>query len=232
MCGIIGYAVNEVDDKDIDNIRTLFLQTEIRGKHATGISWIKDNEIHTVKEPIGAAEFLKDFDLSQIVDNDEIHMIGHIRYSTSDLRYNQPFSNDRFSIVHNGVLSQDTPDHWPIKTETANDSEMILQLLSQDGPHPLEYFPESSQAVAYLGLLEDGTKMLGGWRNGQRPMWYTYLDQQEYVSRGFVIASTQDILKRSGFEVQHRSFMNVVYGFIEHESFLEEHKTNQKDLQP
>ena len=56
-------------------------------------------------------------------------MIGHCRYSTSDLQYNQPIYNDDYSIAHNGVVSQEMPERWKelygYDCKTKNDSELI-----------------------------------------------------------------------------------------------------------
>jgi glutamine phosphoribosylpyrophosphate amidotransferase len=236
MCGIIGYIkAKDVDQNDIELIKNLFLETGIRGQHATGISWIKDDEIHTVKEPVGAAEFVKNFDFNEIVDGGQyqsIKMIGHIRYSTSDLRYNQPFSNDMYAIAHNGVLSQEPSHTWPFKCETENDSEMILHCLTKAGRHPLVTFPESSQAVVYLHINDQKSHFVGGWRNGLRPL---------YISETFnrtIISSTKNILERCGIDsirtkMNHEYVYNIVKGddYYACTSYIIVDAPNQEDLQ-
>ena len=44
MCGIFGIASKKTISKKL--IRKILLETKIRGKHATGISFIKNNEIY------------------------------------------------------------------------------------------------------------------------------------------------------------------------------------------
>lgn len=225
MCGVIGYSNYNATENDFELIEKLFIQSEIRGKHATGISWINgENKIQTVREPVGAKEFLKKFDITQVLNKGTISLIGHIRYSTSDLRYNQPFSNDKYAIVHNGVISQDSPDKWPIKCETGNDSEMILRCLSNQNiyNHPLLEFPDSSQAVVYL----TNTGFVGGFRNGQRPLWITH---DKYFC---VFTSTENIALRSGLKNPSKTEQFVDYMHFEDQIFIQDFPTNnKKDLQ-
>ena len=116
--------------------------------------------------------------------------MGHVRYSTSDLRYNQPMATDDMAIVHNGVISQETSESWKEKygfeTVTANDSELILKAL-ESGNNPLEYFHPASMAVCGV----DAEKKIIAFRNEERPL---YLCQDENI---IVFSSTEDILKRS-----------------------------------
>lgn len=203
MCGVIGVKITDTDGLDKLLIRTLFQQTMIRGKHATGVTYVRDGKLHTVKEGIPADEFVDKHDVSDWVDTDNsITLIGHIRYSTSDLRYNQPFANDDISIVHNGVISQEPVEDWQYETETANDSEMILRAWEK-GDHPLRTFPETSMAVCAV----KADKTLLGMRNHERPLWYTKID------KGIVFTSTKDIAIRSGLNNPQKCEMFVQYHY-------------------
>ena len=191
MCGVIGISMQEAN---LDLVREIFKQSMIRGKHATGLTYVSEGVLKTHKEGISADNFLDTFDLDQVVDTDgSVTMIGHIRYSTSDLRYNQPFSNDDLSIVHNGVISQEDPSTWMYETETANDSELILRA-REFGETPLNFFRPASMAV--VELHKD--KTLIGYRNEARPLWYSA------VEGGIIFTSTKDIALRSGW-IQRRS---------------------------
>ena len=108
MCAVLGVS-GKVDSQVI---RRLFLESQIRGRHATGVSYYKEGKVHTIKEPLPAEKFLEKHDPKDWYEGDEIVMIGHCRYSTSDLEFNQPIANDQSSIVHNGVISQEMPDRW------------------------------------------------------------------------------------------------------------------------
>jgi glutamine phosphoribosylpyrophosphate amidotransferase len=192
MCGVLGIKIKNAGEEDYALVRNLFIQSMIRGKHATGVSYVKNGEIVTIKEPIPANEFIAKHDVKDWVNEDgNLYCIGHIRYSTSDLNYNQPFSSADISIVHNGVISQEDPSTWEetygLKTETANDSELILHCL-EIGGDPLTKFNPASMAVCVLFA----DKTLVGFRNEARPLYY-YTD-----STTTVLTSTENIGIRAG----------------------------------
>lgn len=190
MCGIIGVALKSPSEKDFNLIKEIFRQSKIRGMHATGVSYIVDNKILTIKESIPSEDFVKKHfnNLKDFVDVDgSLYLVGHCRYSTSDLEYNQPIFNEKYSIVHNGVISQELPENWKKlyghECSTKNDSELVL--LSEN---PLEEFDSTSMAVCKLSI----EKTLTFFRNGKRPAYYSKLEN------GYVITSTRDIAFRSG----------------------------------
>lgn len=185
MCGVIGVYLTDVVEEDINLVDRIFRQTMIRGKHATGVTYVSQDGLKTIKEPVPVTEFLKNHSIKDFVFNDALKLIGHIRYSTSDLRYNQPFQGDGVSIAHNGVISQD-PDVWEYKTETLNDSELILRCI-EAGDHPLESYKDRSMAV--VAIEED---RLHAYRNHERPLW------RAERWNGYIFASTRDIFTRSG----------------------------------
>jgi len=187
MCSVIGAIIKDPTKDDFNMIRRVFHESRIRGMHATGMSILYNNKIMTFKEPVPADEFRHLDDLEEMVNVDNIlYLIGHCRYSTSDLEYNQPLSNEKKSIVHNGVITQELPENWntlyPYVFETKNDSELVLH--SED---PLREFPDASMAVCEL--YEDGR--LRFYRNGKRPLYLTNL------SNGSIITSTADVPKRA-----------------------------------
>jgi len=191
MCAVIGAYIENVNSQDLIKLANVFRESSIRGLHATGISWIKQDKIHTHIEPIPARSFVSRFNLEQTINEDgNLYLIGHCRYSTSDLEYNQPLYNNRFSIVHNGVVSQEMPENWEslygYKCQTRNDSELILHALN-DALIPMETFPDSSMAAIELHL----TKKICFYRNGKRPIYFTK------IKNGYIITSTADIANRS-----------------------------------
>ena len=191
MCGVLAIAIKEPTEKDFELVRNLFIQSMIRGKHATGVSYVKNNKVHTIKEPVDATKFINNQDIPSWVNEDgNLYCIGHVRYSTSDLRYNQPMATEELSIVHNGVISQEPPDQWPdlfgYKTETRNDSELILRCL-ENNEIPLHKFVPSSMSVCTI----DKNKIITAFRNEARPL------HKHFSSKRIIFASTGDILKRS-----------------------------------
>lgn len=187
MCGVIGVHLSNPDKYDLELAKALFVQSMIRGKHATGVTYLVGSDLVTIKEPIPADEFVEKYDVREFVNPEtgDLTFIGHIRYSTSDLRYNQPFQGEGISIAHNGVISQD-PDIWEYETETLNDSELILRCI-EAGDSPLYVYKHRSMACV---ALEAG--VLYGWRNHERPLWMALR------RNGLIFASTRDIIRRCG----------------------------------
>jgi glutamine phosphoribosylpyrophosphate amidotransferase len=191
MCGVIGALIQNPTKRDFDAIRKVFLESKIRGMHATGISVIYNNKIMTFKEPVPANKFRHLDDLEEMVNDDgNLYLIGHCRYSTSDLLYNQPIANETHSIVHNGVITQELPENWSkifhYTCDTKNDSELVLH-----SDNALGEYPDASMAVCELSIKKELTI----FRNGKRPLYLTSL------SNGVIITSTSDIAKRAGIKM-------------------------------
>ena len=196
MCGILAVDIRDISYDQIKEVERLLIETEIRGRHASGISWFSLGRVRTVKASKPISELLKEFDVQTCADanNGHLAMIAHIRYSTSDLGYNQPICDGRFSVVHNGVITQTDPSKWDEMFNlgdptTGNDSELIHMALKQD-IHPLAEFTDASMAVATLSHRGH----VRCFRNGKRPMWLTKL------YNGAIATSTQDIVERAGVE--------------------------------
>ena len=191
MCSVIGALIQNPTSKDFESIRKVFLESKIRGMHATGMSIIFNGKILTFKEPVSADKFVHLDNLEEMVNDDgNLYLIGHCRYSTSDLLYNQPIANEEHSIVHNGVITQELAENWDklfnYKCETKNDSELVLHSDS-----PLEEYTDASMAVCEL----TSDKKLLAYRNGKRPLYLTSL------TNGVIITSTADIPRRAGIKM-------------------------------
>ena len=187
MCAVIGISIHNVTESDIDLIKRIFLESRIRGKHATGVSYVTGDAIVTFSLPVPADEFVEQFDFNQVIDNGDINLIGHCRYSTSDLEYNQPIADGNKAIVHNGVISQELPENWEelygIKCKTKNDTELLLR--TEGSPYTV--WPNASISAIVLSNL--GFRV---YRNGKRPLYETI------TRNGFIITSTRDIANRAG----------------------------------
>jgi glutamine phosphoribosylpyrophosphate amidotransferase len=185
MCGIVGAILIEPSKEDLSMVGRVFFESRIRGKHATGIAYVKNNQVVIDKRPVPADQFPFDFE-SYLNEDGNLYLIGHCRYSTSDLEYNQPIGNDTKAIVHNGVITQELPENWKsiygYDTVTKNDSELVLH--SED---PLNEFSHMSMGVCELSI----DKTLKIYRNGKRPLYLTNLEN------GCIITSTADIAIRA-----------------------------------
>ena len=103
MCAVIGAIIYQADADDLERVKKLFLESQIRGLHATGISWYKNKAIHTIKQPVSADVFfnhpIHGISLEDKIDeNGNLHIIGHCRYSTSDIFYNQPIASSTAAL--------------------------------------------------------------------------------------------------------------------------------------
>jgi len=204
MCSVIGAIIKKPHAEDFLMLHRVFLESKIRGLHATGIAYVKNNEIVIDKRPVPADEFPFNFP-SYVNEDGNLYLIGHCRYSTSDLEFNQPIGNQDQAVVHNGVITQELPENWKelygYTCTTKNDSELILHSDS-----PLEEFPDMSMGVCEL----TSDKKLLVYRNGKRPLYLTS------ISNGCIITSTADISKRAevpGFPIN--ILMNHYFTFDE-----------------
>lgn len=188
MCAIFGMSLHHgtFDEEDFVYLKNLILQSKIRGLHATGLAWISNGKVQIDRRPIPGDEFVNQFDFNQLKGTNLV--IGHCRYSTSDLSYNQPIGNEEAATVHNGVISQAELEDWPKlgDYETRNDSEILHKILLMKEP---DWNVLGKGSAAFLHLKADGSFM--AMRNGSRPMW---LGKFVEIT---VFASTQDILKRT-----------------------------------
>ena len=189
MCSVIGAIIKEPRAEDFLMLHRVFLESKIRGMHATGISYVKHGKIITDKRPIPADEFPFNFP-SYVNEDGSLYMIGHCRYSTSDLEFNQPIANENLSVVHNGVITQELPEKWKelygYDCETKNDTELILHT-AEDCMSPLLTWKDSSLGVIELHV----DKVIRFYRNGKRPLYLTN------ISNGCIITSTADVPKRA-----------------------------------
>ncbi len=226
MCAVIGAFLENPSSEDLLTLANVFRESSIRGLHATGLSWVRDNRIHTMISATPAGKFIEAFGLEKTINEDgNLYLIGHCRYSTSDLNYNQPLWDESLAIVHNGVVSQEMPEKWKdlygYDCKTRNDSELILHTIKAK-KSPLVEFANASMAVIELYA----EKKLRFYRNGKRPIYFTSL------SNGGIITSTKDIAERAGLNNSIEIDMNQ-YVTMAHKRFVQEfvHIDNAKDLQ-
>jgi glutamine phosphoribosylpyrophosphate amidotransferase len=204
MCGIVGAYLEGPTQQQIDTLKRLFVESKVRGRHATGYSTFQGSQLITRVAPVSAEVFVESYFAEVQPGDHKLQLIGHTRYSTSDLRYNQPIHifHD-FAIAHNGVIDQRPPSYWEeygYKLSTTNDSELLYHC-AHAGKKPLEEFPEASMAVCELRVQEG----IAWYRNGKRPLYHAK------VHNGWFICSTADIALRAGLAGAERCKPGVVY---------------------
>jgi glutamine phosphoribosylpyrophosphate amidotransferase len=221
MCGVVGIVLKSPTPEDFQMATRVFHESSIRGLHATGISYVKDGKITTEKLAVPADEF--PFEFQNYVNEDgNLYLIGHCRYSTSDLQYNQPLGDSSVSIVHNGVVTQELPENWKelygYDTETKNDSELIYKTVTES---PLEKWQDASLSV--IELYKD--KYIRFYRNGKRPIYLSL------IPNGCIITSTMDIAVRAGVLMSDEVPVNTYYTYNGTNLKQEPVIINSKDLQ-
>lgn len=150
--------------------------------------------------------------IDKLIEQSEVrgmHHVGEIRERNSGLihcRYitsgetNQPLFVPTTWLVFNGVIDMGTKKEiekrWKIKMKTDNDGEIFLQLCKA---HVDMMRLISDPAVSFAGIMLDYNGKLKAIRNERRPLWMWKKD------RTVILASTKDILVRSGLSYQFAS---------------------------
>ena len=204
MCGIVGAYLESPSLKQIETLKLLFVESRVRGRHASGYSLTQSDKVVTRKATVSAETFVKSH-FAEVQPGDHVlQLTGHTRYSTSDLKFNQPIQVfDDFALAHNGVVDQRPPVYWGeygYELTTQNDSELLYQA-RYSGRQPLKEFPEASMAVCELHAKSG----LAWYRNGKRPLYHIK------VANGWFICSTADIARRAGLTGAKRCIPGVLY---------------------
>lgn len=185
MCGIVCYFSDKHQKDDWVIIEKVIYNSKIRGIHSFGFSFIENGIIVTKKF------FDIDDAMKSLLSIKPNKFIYHNRYSTSgDYKVasnNQPITINDKSICLNGVVSMATKyeneKKYLINLETDNDAEIILKRELSN-----------KQLISYSGSI--AMVMISGgefyfFRNKNRPAKFAKIG-------GKIIASTKDILTRSG----------------------------------
>ena len=192
MCGVIGFESNCLTVEQLQTLKRVMLESQIRGKHASGIAWSDADTVKSFVKPIPISQLVEEFDWNNLKPGSPCVAIAHARYSTSDIKYNQPIVHNRLAIAHNGVITQAPPDTWydkyGLKCVTRNDSELLLVALAFNQDIQKIFASSSISAVVIAG------NNLLAFRNGLRPLWYGD------ACGARIYASTHDILYRSNVQ--------------------------------
>jgi len=201
MCGVATVLKKKPLNKKEKNIFIeIMKQSSIRGLHSFGFAHIEKNKIkikkfHYIEKAIQYFE-------NKISDD----FIYHNRYSTSgdwkNHKNNQPISYKNNALVFNGVISMkqkhEMEKEFNIKMNQDNDGEIFLQNIK----NPMKFLKNNKISFAGLYFKKGEIEVV---RNNLRPLWYSI--QSEAV----FIASTKDILKRSGVKNTHSVRPNIIH---------------------
>lgn len=183
MCGILGFIGNipaSYQEEAFDFLKHLFIQSNVRGKDATGFAAIHSNSdapLVTEKRPIPSDKFVAACARFKALRSAMPHIfIGHTRAATSGKpnrgRNNHPFNSQQYSLVHNGHISgwDDLVKKNNIKMRTETDSEVILHLISEknyifDGIQHMTDTVDKNSKIATAILQHKGSHRLFLFRN-------------------------------------------------------------------
>jgi len=141
ICGIIAEPREEYQSRIYNLMTQLLLETEVRGKHATGwASMDYDGRLGFHKEPVSANEFVAGDNwvgLSYL--SLPPFFVGHCRYATNgnpkENKNNHPFvsTDGSLALVHNGVIRghKRLAEAENIKLKTNCDSEIVLRVIEK-----------------------------------------------------------------------------------------------------
>lgn len=190
MCSVLIFNTNKMNQSKISFLKEIFVQSKIRGLHSTGFSFIDKNEnlkSYHFNKP--ADEVMDEFDFSEIDGIENFKLVGHTRYSTSDIKYPQPIFDSNSSLVHNGIITQKDPSFWKdiykFDFKTKNDSEILFHEMKKN------FNPFFSNEASVAGGFLDVEKGLFAFRNGKRPLYVSIFDDL------ITFTSTKDILLRA-----------------------------------
>lgn len=185
-CGIVGVSASSSTYITYEALKLL----QHRGQESAGITYIKDNELVTVKG-LGIVEEALD---ARILQNSKL-AIGHVRYSTTgkgSLDEAQPLSNGKIAVAFNGTIT----NYYKFGTKT--DTEFILKVISEakdikDGIRRLVDLADG--AYSLVVLTKEGE--LIGFRDpkGFRPL---VLGE---INDGYIIASEDSAIRQLGGKV-------------------------------
>jgi len=207
ICGIIGKPDAEYYQDVFDLMSRLYIETEIRGVHATGYAALtSDNKMLLYKVPTSPTEFVG----GERWKNAEGRkfppfFIGHCRQAThgnpKNNDNNHPFKSmdGRYSFVHNGVIRghRNLAQAESVLLKTECDSELILRIIETE-EEPLKGIRKTFERV-FSPMKRDGACVLLDskkskahfFRNSMRPLFFIRVPQW---NNAIVFASTESIL--------------------------------------
>lgn len=147
MCGIFGWIVSEnaniAKKHYIKGLKELFLLSETRGKEASGMCFVNQQDVIVYKECIRARKLIQNDNFEKIlqhIQEKEYYMtIGHARMVTNgsdrNNRNNQPVVKNSLICIHNGIIVNDQ-EIWDansgMKREEEVDTEVFLALMEKN----------------------------------------------------------------------------------------------------
>ena len=224
MCGILGY-VGEPSEGQWGQthrlLEALFLNSEKRGKHATGFvartAPFKAplyRRIITDKAPLPASQFITNNSKWRSLRHHRCSMfVGHVRMAThgdpAEPMNNHPHQGENVWLVHNGVIygHELTAHQHGLRLNSQCDSELILRMVEsvKEPAQGLQRAMDRLRGSMAVALLDAKRHIVWLARNEGRPLWTLKLRGD----RRWFFASEQEILLEAieqvlGMTTKHR----------------------------
>lgn len=225
MCSIFGTTID-----DIRLISGLAIEGESRGKDATGVAILHNNNLSIAKKDVKASEFPWE---KMPIGKDVNFWLGHTRKTTKgdehDNYNNHPFINkDKdFVLAHNGVINNDESlkkrkdlDDTKIETDSYVAVQLLdtIQYMHQKEELDIEIVKEVCELLAGSFALSILTKNKLYLLRHTRPLNIAYNGQD------LIYASTQEMIVDSMKYVGKNnitSYINTFVGEIEDDTIYE-----------
>ncbi len=140
MCGIFSLLIKEGASNNSIKEYTdfLFIQTEPRGRQASGLSIKSNVDKRFFKKQMRAKQIIKEKKYHDLFKKDIEYssFLGHCRLVTDGTpifnKNNQPIIKDKFNIIHNGVInnSQSLKQKYSIASHLDSDTDILAEILS------------------------------------------------------------------------------------------------------
>ncbi len=202
MCAVIGFAADKPTDVHLHHLINLFTESQVRGLHAFGFSYILEGRVKTFR-----SNNLEDIIRSLKTVWPVSELIGHCRYSTSgdwqQPENNQPLVKREQALVFNGVISMKTKiemeREFGIDMSSDNDGEIALHYYNLNVDQCMRWIKEGK--FSFAGIFLNSAIMVA-IRNKSRPMATMTKDGALFIG------STVDIFARAGMGVAESMMVN------------------------
>lgn len=214
MCGVFGFLNTKngsSPDRRWELIDQLFLLSEARGKESSGLSLETHDQSFIIKQPTPARKLLRGSQFKELrkevgnkIVEQGVRFVGHSRLVTNgpqfNNRNNQPFFQAPYSIVHNGIVTNDRElfSKYNLSSETELDTEVIGKLFDlfvtegMEEEEALRKVFSQLEGTASLGIISSKfDKLIIGTNNGS--LYYSIVPNEGLV----VFASEAYILEKS-----------------------------------
>jgi hypothetical protein len=223
MCGIVGAIGTGID---ASLLHSIFLESEDRGKHATGF-WFPNTGI--VKAPKSATVFLNENAETFMQGATESQIfLGHTRYATHGRPENnfnsQPLESENWIMVHNGIVAtmKDMND-YPYKSDS--DTENLLAYIERFGIEEGLSYCNSGAAILFINKAKEGELYL--WKTYTQPIQLGYDMSNETI---YICSESKFIWEALKPELKEEKILGGLFRHVTMERKMKVAEPKSRDL--